>query len=145
MRDLIAQVVAGVSVNGEDRPRHSGEFGVLKLTCGLDGIFKPEHHKAVRAKDIARVSTPVRGNTVIISRSNTSDLVGASAYVPNDIPGMFLPDLLWLLDPAKDVSARWLAYFIGSPGFRPAMLAVATGTSGSMKKLSQAAFCRYLH
>ncbi|MGH7069329.1 MAG: restriction endonuclease subunit S [Acetobacteraceae bacterium] len=63
-----------------------------------------------------------------------------SAYVPEDIPGMFLPDLLWQLTVTVVNSARWLAFVLSDPGFRPTMLTVPTGTSGSMKKLSQQAF-----
>lgn len=139
LADVIASILAGVSVNGEDRPVRDGEVGVLKITAVLRGVFEPQHHKAVLPVDRHRVASPVRGGTVLISRSNTAELVGASAYVPDDVPGLFLPDLLWALSARDGVNARWLAYVLGDPAFRPRLLSVATGTSASMKKISQGA------
>jgi type I restriction enzyme S subunit len=136
LADVIASISAGVSVNGEDRPINDGEIGVLKLTAVLRGIFEKEHHKAVVPTDRHRVACPVRGGTVLISRSNTAELVGASAYVPEDAPRLFLPDLLWAISVRTNINPRWLGYALGDPAFRPKLLAVASGTSGSMKKNS---------
>ena len=137
LADVIASISAGVSVNGEDRPVCKGEIGVLKITAVLRGVFEPQHHKTVVPADRQRVASPVRGGTVLISRSNTAELVGASAFVPNDLPNLFLPDLLWALSPQDGVNPRWLSCVLGDVNFRPRLLSVATGTSASMKKIAQ--------
>lgn len=138
--DVVASISSGTSVNSEDRPLKPGEIGVLKTTSVLTGIFDPDQHKAVVAAERKRVSQPVEGDTVLISRMNTADLVGLSAYVPQSYPHLFLPDRLWQLRMRRGFSARWLASLLGSPAFRPRLAAITAGTSGSMKNISQSAF-----
>jgi type I restriction enzyme S subunit len=56
----------------------------------------------------------------------------------DDAPGnLLLSDLTWRLVPEVDVEPRYLAYSLSSPGTRRTLMAVASGTSGSMKKLNQ--------
>jgi hypothetical protein len=142
LANVIASISTGVSVNGEDRPAVEGEIGVLKITAVLRGVFEPEHHKAVVAADLHRVACPVRGGTVLVSRSNTAELVGSSAYVPEDVPGLFLPDKLWAITSAENINPRWLACVLSDPAFRPLLTAASNGTSGSMKNIPQEAFLR---
>ncbi len=80
-------------------------------------------------------------DTVIVSRANTYELVGASAYVDKDYEGLYLPDKLWQgirTHPAVD--ARWLNYLLATDELRARIVDRATGTSGSMKNISQKAF-----
>lgn len=140
MQDVIAGITTGVSVNGEDRPRGPGEVGVLKISCVLRGRFDPAHYKTVISADRARVAAPVTGGTILVSRANTAELVGASAYVPQSFSDLFLPDKLWQLKPSKNVDVRWLSHVVADPAFRPKLASAATGTSASMKNISQEAF-----
>jgi len=142
LADVIASISAGVSVNGEDRRVRDGEVGVLKITAILRGVFEPEHHKVVAPEERQRVACPVRGGRVLISRSNTADLVGTSAYVTEDVPGLFLPDLLWSIAVREEHNPRWLAYLLADPAFRTSLTTIATGTSSTMRKISQSAFVR---
>ncbi len=74
-----------------------------------------------------------------MSRANTPDLVGASAYIDRDYPNLFLSDKLWQFEPHEEgvFSMRWLGYVLGSPTYRKSMGEVATGSSQSMKNISQ--------
>ncbi|WP_162800636.1 restriction endonuclease subunit S [Acidibrevibacterium fodinaquatile] len=140
LQDVVAGITTGVSVNGEDRPRGPGEVGVLKISCVLRGRFDPTHYKTVISADRARVAAPVTGGTILVSRANTAELVGASAYVPQSVSDLFLPDKLWQLKPGKNVDVRWLSHVVADPAFRPKLASAATGTSASMKNISQEAF-----
>ena len=140
LQDVVAGITTGVSVNGEDRPRGPGEVGVLKISCVLRGRFDPAHYKTVISADRARVVAPVTGGTILVSRANTAELVGASAYVPQSVSDLFLPDKLWQLKPGKNVDVRWLSHVVADPAFRPKLASAATGTSASMKNISQEAF-----
>lgn len=142
MERLIEKIRSGVSVNGEDRPAGSREIGVLRISAVTYGKFQPRENKAVIPDDINRVKQPVRGETVLISRANTKALVGASAFVEEDWPSLFLPDKLWEVRGARsaDVSTRWLSYVLASPRARWLISASATGSSESMKNVSQADF-----
>lgn len=140
LADVVASIRSGVSVNSEDRAAVAGELGVLKTSCVTTGVFRASEHKAVVAADLHRVAEPVTADTVIVSRMNTLGLVGASGYVPASYPNLFLPDRLWAVRAAAGVCPRWLAYVIADPRMRARLKSAASGTSGSMKNLSQDSF-----
>lgn len=140
LSDFVSHLDAGVSVNSDDRPRRTGEVGVLKTSALSGGTFRPDQNKTVLVKERRRVAISVEGDCIIVSRMNTPDLVGESAYVPDAWPDLFLPDRLWLLRfrDKNAVCVRWLSYVLASPPARAYVSLHATGTSGSMKNLSKA-------
>jgi len=142
--EIIRALQPGVSVQAEDRAPGDREVGVLKVSSVANGQFHPEESKAVVSQDIEKLRLSPKAGDVLISRANTHDLVGASCHVDRDYPQLFLPDKLWrvaLRDSERD-SSRWLAHVLRLPSVRRALLALATGTSGSMKNVSQTAFLR---
>lgn len=138
--DVIASISSGVSVNSEDRECNGSEIGILKTSCVLTGVFRAKEHKAVVPDEISRATLPVSRDTVIVSRMNTPDLVGASAYVPTDFPTLYLPDRLWQVRSSQIASARWLGFLIGSSAMRTQLKTIASGTSNSMKNIAQDSF-----
>ncbi|MCC5096605.1 restriction endonuclease subunit S [Xanthomonas campestris] len=139
LRDILSSVDAGVSVNGEDRATKSDEYGVLKISAVTEGIFRPHENKAIRSDELARAAINPSKDCILISRSNTEALVGASAYVSQDHKNLFLPDKLWQLRASCDEQThmRWLYYWLASDSTRSALSKLATGTSGSMKNISK--------
>ncbi|HEL5028381.1 TPA: restriction endonuclease subunit S [Stenotrophomonas maltophilia] len=139
LRELVASAEAGVSVNSEDRPAGPQEFGVLKISSVTEGVFKPEENKVIRAEELQRAVVNPQADRILVSRSNTEALVGASAYVDHDHPQFFLPDKLWQLQPAVNgrVHMRWLSYWLSSEATRSSLSKLATGTSGSMKNIGK--------
>lgn len=139
LRDLIDRADAGVSVNGEDQPARPGEFGVLKISSVTSGIFRPEENKVIRAEELQRASVHPEADRILVSRSNTESLVGASAYVAEDLPQLFLPDKLWQLQPHAEhpTHMRWLSYWLAANSTRSTLSKLATGTSGSMKNIGK--------
>src|SRR5262245_60355808 len=108
---VIADLEAGVSVNGEDRPAAAGEIGVRKVSAGSEGRCLPGENKAVVPADRDRVAVSPRRGDILVSRSNGSlKLVGSSVLVADDYPTLYLPDKLWrvvLADQQRDDSC-WL-------------------------------------
>ncbi|MES0091028.1 restriction endonuclease subunit S [Mesorhizobium sp. M0030] len=135
--DLIATLDAGVSVNADGRQCEEGEVGVLKTSSVSDGRFIPEEHKAVLKGERSRVRVPVRRNSLIFSRMNTPNLVGANAYIEADYPKLYLPDRLWQIATNEQADCRWLSFHMQSEAFRRQIDDIATGTSGSMKNISK--------
>ena len=132
---------AGASVLSEDRTKREGEIGVLKVSAVSYGRFTPEAHKAVvEASQIARLAAKPQKDTLLVSRANTFDLVGASVYVAEDHPDLFLSDKLWRIRTVENCDARWLSYALSTGSVRADISERATGTSGSMKNISQEAF-----
>ena len=110
----------------------------MKTSCVTRGIFEPEQSKVVTATiEQRRLKEPVRANTIIISRMNTPQLVGANALVNLDYPNLFLPDRLWSAKVKETGDARWMAFVTGSNKFRAKLCSLATGTSNSMKNITK--------
>ncbi|MGO8189485.1 hypothetical protein [Rhizobium leguminosarum] len=141
LKDIIGSIDAGVSVGGELRPLNEGECGVLRTSSVSSGTFRPDQIKVIADRDLDRVSIKPKADRIIISRANTPDLVGASAYVGSDYENVYLSDKLWQIDVADQsrVCARWLALVLSSPRIRQLIRLRANGTSGSMQNISKSA------
>lgn len=139
LRSLVSSLDGGVSVNGDDRQKLPNEKGVLRVSAVSNGEFRPEEHKVIVANEIALAKTSPKADRIVISRSNTEALVGASAYVEADYPDLFLSDKLWQLEPNPEfqTSMRWLSYWLSSDSVRKHLSKLGTGTSGSMKNISK--------
>ncbi|WP_422135347.1 restriction endonuclease subunit S [Endozoicomonas sp. ALD040] len=139
--DLIQGLESGVSVNGEDRALKGTEKGVLKVSAVSYGRFDPNAVKAIISNsELKRAKTHPRKGQIVISRSNTEELVGASAYVEEDYLDLFLPDKLWQIEPEQNVCMKWLSYILASDHSRYVLSNLATGTSGSMKNITKGEF-----
>lgn len=138
---FVKDLESGVSVNSSEQ---GGDalLRVLKTSCVSDGMFDPTEAKAVITEDERRVKCPVRAGSVIISRMNTLELVGANGYVANSDESLFLPDRLWQTVWNRNVEfdPRWLAQLLKSQMGRRFLKNIASGTSGSMKNISKHAF-----
>lgn len=139
VKDLLDALSSGVSVNSEDQPANTNEIGVLKVSSVSYGVFLANENKRVIPEEINLVKESPRQSCVIVSRSNTESLVGASAFIERDYPNLFLPDKLWQAVPKKGnvVNQKWLFYFLSSVPIRYRLSKLATGTSGSMKNITK--------
>ncbi|MHB1179198.1 MAG: N-6 DNA methylase [Daejeonella sp.] len=139
--DIIDNLETGVSVNSENKAMGNGEIGVLKTSAITYGIFRPEEHKMVIPTDIDRVKCNPRKDSIIISRMNTENLVGASVYIDKDFKNLYLPDRLWqTVISRKDVSVKFVQLIISSKEYRKRISDICGGTSGSMKNISKKEF-----
>ena len=137
--ELVASLDAGVSVNAEDRPAQLGEMGVLKISAVTSGTFDGSQNKVIRQAELGRAAINPSADRILVSRCNTEALVGASAYVANHFPNLYLPDKLWQVEPAKQnpLHMRWLSFWLASQATREKLSSLATGTSGSMKNITK--------
>ena len=140
--DLISELLPGVSVNTDDRPCKAGESGVLKVSAVANGVFFPEENKVIKPEEIRRARGRPSSGNLIISRANTSELVGTCGYVSRDYDDLFLPDKLWqtYFSQSNPCCAEWLNALLQIPRCRYEIAVRATGTSGSMKNISQRSF-----
>ena len=135
-KSIIRRIESGTSVNSIDYPTDDNELGVLKTSCVYNGKFDPNENKAVLPEEYNRVTCPVIENTLIISRMNTPDLVGAAGIVDFSMPNLFLPDRLWQIHLSKSLPT-YVYYWTLSKSYREQVETACTGTSSSMKNLSQ--------
>lgn len=142
LKYLIKNLESGVSVNAADYPKSEGEFGVLKTSCVYTREFRAEENKTVFEEELSRVKCPVRAGSIIISRMNTPDLVGAAVYVKEDYSNLYLPDRLWqtVYNDEETQSSKYLHYFMYLKGFRDQISNFAEGASSSMQSIAKEDF-----
>lgn len=134
-------IESGVSVNAADKPvDNSEQYGVLKTSAVSKFMFIPTEHKQVNLEEYGRVSCPVRADSIIASRMNTPELVGACGYVQNNYPNLFLPDRLWQTTFKDELSPKYAWYYLSGIRVRQYISSLSTGTSSSMQNISQSQY-----
>jgi type I restriction enzyme S subunit len=136
--ELLAKIEAGSSPKAEGRPAGPNEKGVLKVSAVSWGDFRPWENKTLPADYPFDINAAVRNGDLLISRANTSQLVGTVVLVDGDHPNLMLSDKTLRLVPASsEISKRFLLYALRTPWVRSVFEEDATGTSDSMRNLSQ--------
>ena len=136
----IDAINSGTSVNGANYPAEKGWYGVLKTSAVYHDAFTPSENKSADADEVERLSCPVEKDSVIVSRMNTPEWVGAAGYVAEDYPSLYLPDRLWQIKTKSSLLAKYLWYYLQFSGLKSWISVIAVGTSGSMKNISQGEF-----
>ena len=134
----ILKLESGTSVNAADIPANENEYGVLKTSCVYTEKFRHNENKTVVQEEIYRLSCPLQKNTLIVSRMNTPELVGATGYVQNTHINIFLPDRLWQV--YFTCNTRLIHYITLTKLYRNYIKTVCDGTSSSMQNLTQEDF-----
>lgn len=142
LKFVFPRLFSGVSVNSESSPADHESIGIMKTSCVYGNRFNPTENKRVLDDEIERVACPVTANSLIVSRMNTPELVGNCGYVEQDHINLYLPDRLWIarFTGHHRMYGKFAWYLCTSDGITKLTSALATGTSGSMKNLSQEAF-----
>lgn len=142
LSDFIEKLESGVSVNAEDISTSDDAPAVLKAGCVAGGVFYPDQNKKIFENELSRARGTVKKGAIIISRSNTQELVGESAYIDRDYPSLFLSDKTWQTSFRQDarLDPRWLGYVLASPNVRSRISNMSNGTSGSLKNISKESF-----
>ena len=136
--DLLDGIEAGKSFKTPGRPAEDGEWGVVKVSAMTWGEFDASENKAVLDTDRIDPRYQIVSGDLLLSRANTSELVGATVLVGECPDHLLLSDKSMRLMTKPGVDRQWLRYCLGSPELRAQMSAVASGTSDSMRNISQA-------
>lgn len=137
--ELLSAIDSGRSPKCHDRPRGCNEWGVLRLGAVTYCEYQDGEHKALPDDLEPDPSIEVATGDLLLSRKNTAELVGASAYVWSTAGRMLLPDLIFRLriaDPTK-VAPVYLWKLLTSKSKRQALARLATGSAGSMPNISK--------
>lgn len=109
---------------------------MLGLGCLTNEGFEPTQLKPAPRGDSKLSTVMLADGDLLISRSNTRDLVGlAGVYRDVGTPCTY-PDLMMRLRPSSDTTGEFLQFVLRAPGLRRQIQAHAVGTSGSMVKIS---------
>ena len=135
---LLDDIEAGKSLKAPGRPAEDTEWGVIKVSAMTWGFFDERENKAVLDQAGVQERFEIEEGDLLFSRANTSELVGAAVLVERTRPKLLLSDKSMRLHPKASVDRRWLRYCLGAPSVRDQISALATGTSDSMRNISQA-------
>ena len=140
LSQIVADISTGKSVNSEDCAWNSESIGVLKTSCVSDDLFDATECKKVIPEECDLVKCPVEADTIIVSRMNTPDRVGACGYVSQDYPNIYLPDRLWKLRMNETTDTYLIYLLLTSDSYKARLKGIASGTSGSMHNIPKDAF-----
>jgi type I restriction enzyme, S subunit len=134
---LLHGIEGGKSFKCETRPAVENEWGVIKVSAMTWGTFLEAEQKAIPPDSRFDPSDEIKPNDLLLSRSNTSQLVGATVLVGNCRPRLLLSDKSLRLKMSNMLDRRWLHRALSSSVARRQLSAMATGTSDSMRNVSQ--------
>ena len=140
LEELIRNISTGKSVNSDEGSVETGDIGVLKTSCVSYDRFNPSESKPVVKSEQGLVRCFAEKDSVIVSRMNTPERVGACGYVSKNFPNLFLPDRLWKLKFQDDVDAYFVYMMLVSGAYKEKITAMASGTSGSMYNIPKDTF-----
>lgn len=136
--NLIAGLQGGRNLQAGDEK--VSEYKILKISAVTGGVFRPRESKPAPIGYLPPPEHFVRDGDLLITRANTADLVGAVAYVSQCPPYLLLPDKIWrfIWKSGSMVSSMYIESVFGTTAIRQELRKLATGTSDSMRNISQA-------
>lgn len=139
---VVTKILAGWSAPSTLQRRSGEEWAVLKVSACSWGEFRPDENKALSPGTAPRVDLEVKPGDFLISRANTSALVARSVVVGDTPPRLMLSDKTLRITPVRGCNPRYLNLANLAPVARTHHQQEATGTSDSMKNVSQRAIRR---
>lgn len=140
LAELTKTITTGKSVNSDEGEVSDGNIGVLKTSCVSYDRFNPSESKPVVKSEQQLVKCAVEKDSVIVSRMNTPERVGACGYASTDFPNLFLPDRLWKLKFQDTVDTYFVYMMLVSSAYKEKITSMASGTSGSMYNIPKETF-----
>jgi type I restriction enzyme S subunit len=137
--DFVAGFESGKSLAAEDEENVDSTYRVIKISAVTSLEYRPERSKAVPSGYSPPMSHIVRKGDLLFSRANTTELIGATAYVSETPDNMLLPDKIWRFVWFDEPRAAplYVRHLFQQLKFRQEIGRRASGTSGSMQNISQ--------
>ncbi|MGH7796523.1 MAG: restriction endonuclease subunit S [Candidatus Binatia bacterium] len=135
----VTEIENGKSPQCESRPATSEEWGVLKVGAVSFGSFDERENKALPVGIQFDLRHEVRAGDFLMSRANTTELVGACAIVSETRGQLLLSDKTFRFHfrPDAEIPLEWLDHAMKSPAVRAQIERGASGTSPTMKNISK--------
>lgn len=138
LQDLIEKIETGKNVKEAADSASAGPFRVIKISAVTWGDFNPSESKSLPFDYQPAPSHFIKKDDFLFTRANTSELIGATAIVKRDFPELVLPDKVWRIIWKKGAGQLyWFQQIMASKPFKHELVKRASGTSGSMKNISQ--------
>lgn len=135
--DVLVGSDAGKSFKCDPRPAAPGEWGIIKVSAMTWGEFRSAENKALLDNTLVNPNYEIQSGDILVSRANTVEHVGAPVLVRDVRPRLLLSDKSLRFTPGSAINRNWFVYWLRSPAVRKAIAAKASGTSDSMRNISQ--------
>jgi len=113
---------------------------VLTLSSVTGFVFRPNKLKYTSAKTDPKARYWIQNGDLLITRSNTPELVGHVAIASGIEGSTIYPDLIMRMNPMPDRAlTKFLYYQLRTPELRTEIMGRAQGANPTMKKISNGA------
>lgn len=138
LQTVVASFEAGYNFAPLPEGGHASEWRVLKISAVTWADFDPAESKPISVDSTFDESLIVRQGDLLMSRANTTELVGAVCLVRENPPKVILPDKIWRLKFRSDaeVLPDYMLHALRHPSIRRIIGDLSSGSSGSMKNIS---------
>ncbi len=128
----------GWSPQCENLAAEDGEWGVMKAGCVNGWRFDPTENKRLPDTETPLTECEIRPGDVLMSRANTTELLGSAALISEVRPRLLICDKLYRLKvDDSELRKDFLVAFLRSRPGRYAFEREATGASNSMQNIGQ--------
>lgn len=138
LADALLDIQSGKSFQTAEIQARPDELGVIKVSAVTWSHFQPSECKALKGEYSPDSNHRIRQGDLLISRANTKEFVGAVVLVEDDYPMRLLSDKTLRLVVDESIACKeYLLYALRAPEARRHIEHFATGTSDSMRNISQ--------
>ena len=136
VEDVVAKFEGGKNIQAGDG--EASNLRILKVSAVTSGTYVESECKPAPNDYVPPTQHFVRVGDMLFSRANTSELVGATALVEHTNGSTLLPDKLWRFVWKEEVVPSYMWALFQSKAVRQQLSKLASGTSDSMRNISQA-------
>ena len=134
---LLHYIDTGKSFKCDEIPPTNDKYGIIKVSAVTWGQFKENESKTCYSNDLWVDEYAIHENDFLICRANTAALVGGCVIVDQISKRLMLSDKVLRLHFSEMLYSYYVLWALRTPVVRNQFSAAATGTSESMKNISQ--------
>ena len=134
---LLHYIDTGKSFKCDEIPPTNDKCGIIKVSAVTWGQFKENESKTCYSNDLWVDEYAIHENDFLICRANTAALVGGCVIVDQISKRLMLSDKVLRLHFSEMLYSYYVLWALRTPMVRNQFSAAATGTSESMKNISQ--------
>ncbi len=134
--DFVSRFEGGKNI--QSGSENGSPYRILKVSAVTSGRYRESESKPSPDGYCPPASHIVRAGDMLFSRANTEELVGATAIVAKTDGQTLLPDKLWRFVWNEPVEPAYMHALFQSDHVRRELGKLSSGTSASMRNISQA-------
>ena len=137
VEDILLSIGTGKSLRCNETVPEDNKPGIIKVSAVTWGSFQENESKTCLSDSDWNENYRIHSGDFLISRANTKKLVGACVLVDRIEKKLMLSDKILRITFSEGIDLRFILHIMRSSTLRSQIEAVATGTSDSMKNISQ--------